>query len=43
VVPRGINRDSLLAKPLGLTAAEKKDLKTFLLALTDKRFTKAKK
>jgi len=44
VVPRGINRDSLLAKPLGLTAAEKKDLKAFLLAITDKRFmVKAKK
>ena len=44
VVLRGINRDSLLAKPLGLTTAEKKDLKAFLLALTDKRFiVKAKK
>ncbi len=35
-----INRDSLLKKPLGLTEGEKKDLKNFLLSLSDERFTK---
>lgn len=39
-VPNSVNRDSLLAKPLGLSEAEKKDLENFLLALTDRRFTK---
>ncbi|HYF32087.1 MAG TPA: cytochrome c peroxidase [Chitinophagaceae bacterium] len=34
-----INKDSLLAKPLGLTAQEKSDLLAFLHALTDKRFS----
>jgi cytochrome c peroxidase len=38
VVPHAINRDTLLARPLGLTAGEKSDLKAFLLSLTDKRF-----
>jgi cytochrome c peroxidase len=38
IVPRSINRDSVLAKPLGLTQKEKGDLKQFLRALTDKRF-----
>lgn len=33
-----INKDTLLAKPLGLTDGEKKDLLEFLKALTDKRF-----
>ena len=33
-----INRDSLLNKPLNLDEQEKKDLKAFLLSLTDKRF-----
>lgn len=33
-----IGRDSLLARPLGLTAREKADLKVFLEALTDERF-----
>ena len=32
------NKDTLLAKPLGLTDGEKKDLLEFLKALTDKRF-----
>lgn len=38
VVPNALNRDSLLAKPLGLTAQEKTDLEQFLRSLTDKRF-----
>ena len=37
-VPGGLNRDTLLNTPLGLTVEEKKDLKTFLEALTDDRF-----
>lgn len=37
-VPGGINRDTLLNTPLGLTPEEKKDLKSFLEALTDDRF-----
>jgi cytochrome c peroxidase len=40
-VPDAVNRDSLLAKPMGLTADEKKDLLAFLHSLTDKRFSKA--
>jgi cytochrome c peroxidase len=38
IVLNSINRDTILARPLGLTAAEKQDLKAFLLSLTDKRF-----
>ena len=38
VVPNAINRDPLLAKPLGLTTQEKNDLENFLRSLTDKRF-----
>ncbi|MFN4247982.1 MAG: cytochrome-c peroxidase [Flavipsychrobacter sp.] len=41
-MPDGINRDSVLAKPLGLTEQDKQDLEAFLLALTDDRFTKKK-
>jgi cytochrome c peroxidase len=37
-VPGSINRDPLLAKPLGLTPQEKRDLEEFLRSLTDKRF-----
>lgn len=37
-VPDAINRDPLLAKPLGLTQQEKLDLEEFLRSLTDKRF-----
>ncbi len=37
-VPNPVGRDSLLARPLGLTAGEKSDLKAFLEALTDGRF-----
>ena len=35
-----IGRDTLLARPLGLTAQEKSDLKAFLEALTDDRFAR---
>jgi cytochrome c peroxidase len=38
-VPNPINKDSLLAKPLGLTQREKKDLEAFLISLTDKSFS----
>lgn len=41
-LPDGMNRDSLLNHPLGLTESEKQDLEAFLHALTDKRFTKIK-
>ncbi|WP_165836461.1 cytochrome-c peroxidase [Taibaiella soli] len=34
----GLNRDSVLSKPLGLTEQEKQDLEAFLHALTDDRF-----
>jgi cytochrome c peroxidase len=37
-ISNSINRDTLLAKPLGLTEQDKKDLEAFLLSLTDKRF-----
>jgi len=43
IVPNAINRDSLLAKPLGLSDQEKADLETFLMALTDKSFDINKK
>jgi len=43
IVPNSINRDSLLAKPLGLTDLEKADLESFLMALTDKSFDINKK
>ena len=39
VIKNPLNKDSLLAKPLGLTTQEKSDLLAFLLSLTDKRFT----
>lgn len=35
-----IGRDTLMARPLGLTAEEKSDLKAFLEALTDDRFNR---
>jgi cytochrome c peroxidase len=38
IVPRSINRDTVLAKPLGLTVQEKRDLEAFLRSLTDKQF-----
>ncbi|MEI6410405.1 MAG: cytochrome c peroxidase [Bacteroidota bacterium] len=37
-VADAVNRDTLLAKPLGLTTLEKSQLKAFLLALTDDRW-----
>jgi cytochrome c peroxidase len=40
VVKHPINKDTILAKPLGLTPAEKADLKAFLVSLTDKQFNK---
>jgi cytochrome c peroxidase len=39
-VSNPINMDTLLAKPLGLTEAEKDDLEAFLISLTDSRFLK---
>lgn len=42
IVRGDINRDSVLTAPLGLTAAEKSDLRIFLLSLTDKQFSKTK-
>lgn len=39
-LPGGMNRDSLLRQPLGLTEAEKQDLEAFLHALTDDQFVK---
>ena len=39
-VPRSINRDTILAEPLELTAREKRDLEAFLISLIDKRFRK---
>lgn len=38
-VPHSINRDTLLNTPIGLTEQEKTDLESFLVSLTDKRFT----
>lgn len=40
IVANSIGRDTLLAKPLGLTVGEKKDLEAFLLSLSDARFPK---
>ncbi|MES2567199.1 MAG: cytochrome c peroxidase [Bacteroidota bacterium] len=40
VVSNSVNRDSTMAKPLGLTEQEKIDLEAFLMSLTDKRFMK---
>ncbi len=37
-ITHSINRDPLLAKPLGLSEQEKQDLEAFLHALTDDRF-----
>jgi cytochrome c peroxidase len=37
-VSNSINRDSLLAKPLGLTLKEKNELEMFLFSLTDQKF-----
>jgi cytochrome c peroxidase len=40
LISDGLNRDSVLSKPLGLTEGEKQDLEAFLHALTDDRFTR---
>lgn len=37
-IPNSINRDTSLAKPLGLTKQEIQDLENFLLSLTDRQF-----
>ena len=42
VVPNAINRDTSMARPLHLSAREKKDLEAFLNSLTDDRFLKHK-
>ena len=42
IIKDPINKDTLLAKPLGLTAQEKGDLLAFLQSLTDKRFAARK-
>jgi cytochrome c peroxidase len=42
-VPNSINRDSLLARPLGLSEEEKSQLLAFLHALTDDRYNRQKK
>jgi cytochrome c peroxidase len=39
-ISNSINRDTLLAKPLGLTEQDKKDLEAFLITLTDAQFLK---
>jgi cytochrome c peroxidase len=39
-LPNGMNRDSLLLQPLGLTEMEKQDLEAFLHALTDDQFVR---
>lgn len=40
MLPNGLNRDSVLLEPLGLSAQEKQDIEAFLRALTDDRFVK---
>lgn len=39
-INNSVNRDTSLAKPLGLTEQDKKDLEAFLVSLTDARFLK---
>lgn len=39
-ITNSVNRDTSLAKPLGLTEQDKKDLEAFLMSLTDARFLK---
>lgn len=41
-INNSVNRDTSLAKPLGLTEQDKKDLEAFLVSLTDARFLKKK-
>jgi cytochrome c peroxidase len=40
ILPNGLNRDTVLLNPLGLTEQEKQDIEAFLEALTDDRFRK---
>lgn len=40
ILPDGMNRDSILSQPLGLTEQDKQDLEAFLHSLTDDRFVK---
>ncbi|MES2479718.1 MAG: cytochrome c peroxidase [Bacteroidota bacterium] len=40
MLPNGLNRDSVLMEPLGLSEQEKADIEAFLRALTDDRFIK---
>lgn len=40
-VPKPVNMDSSLLKPLGLTEKEKKDLVAFLKTLTDKKYSRS--
>lgn len=42
-VPQNINRDTILATPLGLTEVEMNDLEAFLLSLTDKAYATKKR
>ncbi len=43
ILPNGLNRDSVLLEPLGLSEQEKQDLEAFLHALTDDRFKKSRR
>lgn len=40
MLPNGLNRDTVLQEPLGLSEQEKQDIEAFLRALTDDRFIK---
>ncbi|MES2513462.1 MAG: cytochrome c peroxidase [Bacteroidota bacterium] len=40
VISNSVNRDTSMARPLGLTEKEKNDLEAFLMSLTDARFLK---
>lgn len=40
IIPKAINRDTILIRPLQLTDTEKLDLENFLISLTDRRFLK---
>lgn len=42
IVPNAINKDTVLIQPLGMTKRERKDLKAFLVSLTDRRFRNIK-
>jgi len=40
IIPKAMNRDTILIRPLQLTGTEKLDLENFLISLTDRRFLK---